>query len=259
MLHFLQRSLTCLHDRGSRIADFKHGFLDDYSHVHGAFDFLFSLGDESAVYNRGYGDLNARKKPFCVSDRSLFFFKNKHGAQILQPNCGRILCDPGRGCTQVNIFLNVDFLLENCLTDSSSRPLCRILIFRLAKSYFIHNGFQPRGSQLKDSVFVFTLAPKFFSLLTTQSLFTSIQFSAIKTVCRCVCLFSFVVVFRNAKPCCILPVSVVTLDANGFGEQHIFLPSRCFFFFFDEPPKPRALFLEAFPFQEGLKPTVLVP
>ena len=69
------------------------------------------------------------------------------------------------------------------------------------------------------------------------------------------------VVFRNAKPCCILPVRVVTLDANGYGEQHIFCCRDVFFFFFffDEPPKPRALFLEAFPFQEGLKPTVLVP
>ena len=142
------------------------------------------------------------------------------------------MCDPGRGCTQVNIFLNVDFLLENCLTDSSSRRLCHTLIFRLAKSHFIHNDFQQRGSQLKDSVFVFTLATKFFSLLTTQSLFTSIQFSVIKTVCRCVCLFSFVVVFRNAKPCCILPASVVTLDANGYGEQHIFCCRDFFCFFF---------------------------
>ena len=45
---FLQRNRTCLHDYGSRIEDFKHGFLDDqergYSQVNGAFDCRFSLG-----------------------------------------------------------------------------------------------------------------------------------------------------------------------------------------------------------------------
>lgn len=159
---------------------------------------------------------------------SLFFFSNEHGAQILQPNCGRILCDPGKGCTQVNIFLNVDFLLENCLTNSLSRPLCCILIFSARQVAFDSQCFSTMGKPIERQR-VCTLATKFFSLLTTQSLFTSIQFSVIKTVCWCVCLFPFVVVFRNANPCCILPVSVVTLYANGYGEQNIFCCPDFFF------------------------------
>ena len=145
------------------------------------FDFLSETSrpfttEDMEILTRG-------KNHFAFRTALSLFFKTNMVLKYYSRTVDGILCDPGRGCTQVNIFLNVDFLLENCLTDSSSRPLCRILIFRLAKSHFIHNGFQPRGSQLKDSVFVFTLAPKFFSLLTTQSLFTSMQFSAIKTVC----------------------------------------------------------------------------
>lgn len=186
---------------------------------------------------------------------SLFFFKRAWCSNITA-ELWTDFVRPRKRLHPGKYFFECRFSLGELFDQFFESTIVSYSHFSARQVAFYSQWFSTMGKPIERQR-VCTLATKFFSLLTTQSLFTSIQFSVIKTVCWCVCLFSFVVVFRNAKPCCILPVRVLTLYANGYGEQNIFCCPD--FFFCDGPPKPRALFLEAFPFQEGSKPTVLVP